>query len=391
MAAEGARAIHSLVAALHAWRDITFREWAWTTAIALVLLLTYIVGLSPILVNRVTNLIGPPLPSWNVGQTVGMTISFLAAGYCFLLAIAIAEYGPWNRKTPVRRYIFGGAAALGAAIFIENALYLLVPSLAPRAGGWTPDPDTRQLLGRVAWTTANFGLSGGLALAVYVRFRSARFARETLGAAELERVGASRELLASRLAAMQARIEPQFLLGTLSQVETLYDRDPQGGDRMLDALIVYLRTALPQLRSEGSTLQEEARLVESYLRIVQLRMGSRLEYAVALSAELGDNTFPPTLLLPLVDDAIRNGLEPLSHGGTINIGADVDRDRLRVHVADDGLPRATPADEAGGIATLNERLRGLYGDTARLEVRSNVPQGVIATIEVPLESARAHC
>lgn len=381
---------HSLVVALRAWRGITFRVWAWTTTIALLLLLAYIVGLSPALVMRVTNLIGPPLPSWNMGQTVGMTISFLAAAYCFLLAIAIAEYGAWHQRTPVRRYVLAGVAAFGAAIFIENALYLLAPGLAPRAGGWTPDPDTRQLLGRIAWTTANFGLSGGLALAVYVRFRSARLAREALGAAELERLTASREVLASRLAAMQARIEPQFLLGTLTQAEALYDRDPQGGDRMLDALIAYLRTALPQLRSERSTLEGEARLVESYLRIVQLRMGSRLRYTMALRAGLGDSTFPPMLLLPLVDDAIRNGLEPLSYGGTIEIGADIDDDRLRVHVADDGLPRAAPSNEGASIDTLQERLRALCGDTARLQLTPNVPQGVIATIEVPLESARAH-
>jgi LytS/YehU family sensor histidine kinase len=245
------------------------------------------------------------------------------------------------------------------------------------------------LLGRTTWTTANFGLSGGLALAVYVRFRSARFARETLRAAELERLAASREVLATRLAAMQARVEPQFLLGTLGQVEALYDRDPQGGDRMLDALIVYLRTALPQLRSEGSTLEGEALLVESYLHIVQQRMGSRLTYAVAIGAGLGDNAFPPMLLLPLVDDAICNGLEPLTHGGRIEIGTDIDGDRLRVHVADDGLSRPTLASERADFATLHERLRGLYGDGARLELAANVPHGVVATIEVPLESARA--
>jgi LytS/YehU family sensor histidine kinase len=222
-----------------------------------------------------------------------------------------------------------------------------------------------------------------------VRFRSARFARETLRTAELERLAANREVLATRLAAMQARVEPQFLLGTLSQVEALYDRDPQGGDRMLDALIVYLRTALPQLRSEGSTLDGEARLVVSYLHIVQQRMGSRLTYAVAMGAGLGDNAFPPMLLLPLVDDAIRNGLEPLTHGGRIEIGADIDRDRLRVHVADDGLSRPTLSNERADIAILHDRLRGLYGDAARLELATNAPQGVVATIEVPLEPARA--
>src|SRR5207302_7225193 len=158
---------------------------------------------------------------------------------------------------------------------------------------------------------------GGLALAVYVRFRSARLAREAFNAAELERVAASRGVLASRLAAMQARIEPRFLLGTLAQVEALYERDAHAGDRMLDGLIAYLHAALPQLRGQRSTLKQEAQLAESYLRIVQIRMGSRLDFQVDVRPELDDCDFPPMVLLPLIDDALRNGLEPLPHGGTI--------------------------------------------------------------------------
>jgi LytS/YehU family sensor histidine kinase len=240
------------------------------------------------------------------------------------------------------------------------------------------------------WLAANYGLNGGLALAVYVRFRSARFAREAFNAAEMERVSASREVLASRLAEMQARVEPEFLLGTLAQVEALYERDAHAGDRMLDALIVYLHAALPQLRSQRSTLKAEVQLAESYLRIMQIRMGSRLNLRVAVQPDLGDCDFPPMMLLPLIEDALRNGLEPLPHGGTIAITADAESDRIRVRVADDGLPRLASANDGSAIATLHERLHGLYGAAARLELTTNSPQGVIAAIEVPLETARDH-
>jgi LytS/YehU family sensor histidine kinase len=250
--------------------------------------------------------------------------------------------------------------------------------------------NTRQLLYSIVWLAATFALSGGLALAVYVRFRSARLAREAFNAAELERVGASREVLASRLAAMQARIEPRFLLGTLAQVEALYERDPQAGDRMLDGLIAYLHAALPQLRSQRSTLKQEVQLAESYLRIMQIRMGSRLELRVDVPPDLGNCDFPPMMLLPLTEDALRNGLEPWPHGGTIAITADVAGDRLRVRVSDDGLPRTTASNDGSATNTLSERLRGLYGTTASLEVTVNEPQGVIAAIEVPLATARNH-
>jgi len=246
------------------------------------------------------------------------------------------------------------------------------------------------MIGGAVWSAANLALSGGLVLAVYARFQSARFAREAFNSAELERLSATREVLASRLAAMQAQIEPQFLLGTLAHVEALYERDPQAGNQMLDGLISYLRAALPQLRSARSTLAQETRLAESYLRIVQLRMGSRLAYTVDVRPGLSENDFPPMLLLPLIDDALRSGLEPLPHGGTIRITTGADGDRAHVLVADDGLSRIAEAQRGASLATLQERLRGLYGDAAHLELTTNTPQGVIATIEVPLATACNH-
>jgi histidine kinase len=379
-----------LKVALQAWRGITWRQWVWTTAIALLLLLAYLVGLLPPMLNAVPNLIGPQRPGWSTANFVGATLVFLAAAYCFLLAVSIAEHGAWHRLPPLRRYAAAGLAACGAAILMEMALYALVPSFVPRALGATRVLDMQQLLGRVMWSAANFGLTGGLALAVYVRFRSARFAREAFNAAEMERVSASREVLASRLAAMQARVEPGFLLGTLAQVEALYERYPQAGDRMLDGLIAYLHAALPQLRSQRSTLKAEMQLAESYLRIMQIRMGSRLDFQINVRPELGERDFPPMMLLPLIEDALRNGLEPLPHGGTIAITADAESDRVRVRVADDGLPRSAAANDGFALATLQERLRGLYGTAAQIELTADSPQGVIATIEVPLETARNH-
>jgi sensor histidine kinase YesM len=376
--------------ALQAWRGITFRQWALTTVVALVLLLAYIIGVLPALMNAVPYIFGSLPTTGSMARFVGQTLVFLAAAYCFLLAVSIAEYGAGHGQPRVRRYVAASLAACGAAIVIEIVLFVFVPSLAWKTGGWTLLLDSRQLLGTIVFSAANFGLTGALALAVYVRFRSARLAREAFNAAELERVAASRDVLASRLAAMQARIEPGFLLGTLAQVEALHERDPQAGDRMLDSLIAYLHAALPQLRSQRSTLKAELQLAENYLRIVQIRMGSRLDFQVDVRPELDDFDFPPMVLLPLIDDALRNGLEPLPHGGTITVAADANGDRVRVRISDDGLQRTSASKDGPAITTLHERLGGLYGTTACLELIANSPQGVIAAIEVPLVDARNH-
>jgi len=373
-----------------AWRGMTLRQWGWTTAIALVLYLANFVGVLPAALNAVPIPFRPQATSLSIAGVVGSAAIFLAAAYCFLLAVSIAEYGTFHRLPPLRRYVAAGLAACSAAIAIELTTYAIVPGLEWNAGPLPLVQDPQRLLRRIVWSATSYALTGGLALAVYVRFRSARLAREAFNAAELERVGASRAVLASRLAATQARIEPAFLLGILAQVEELYERDPQAGDRMLDSLIGYLRAALPQLRSQHSTLRQEMQLAESYLRIMQIRMGSRLSFQVDFVPALDDCDFPPMVLLPLVELALRDGLEPLPHGGKISIAADIDGDRLRVRVADDGSPRSAAADDSIEMVTLRERLRGLFGTTASLDVTANASQGIVAAIEVSHATARSH-
>ena len=159
---------------------------------------------------------------------------------------------------------------------------------------------------------------------------------------------------------------------------------------MLDGLIDYLHAALPQFRGRRSTLGQEAELIDSYLRIIQIRMGSRLRYGVDVRPEFRDCDFPPMMLLPLIDDALRNGLEPLPHGGVLSVAADAEGERLRVCVADDGLPRTPGSNDDSMVATLHERLSGLYGSSACLELSPNVPRGVVAVIEVPHADPRNH-
>lgn len=376
------------MAVLRAWRAITWRRWAWTTAIALVLFVVHAVGVLPAVLYA-PSVTSSPRVGWAVAKSTGMALMYVGAAYCLLLSVSVAEWGFQRRLPPLRRYFAAGLAACGAAIVFEVALFTLVPSISAQP---TRPPilfDPQELRHWVVWSAANFALIGGLVLAVYVRFRSARIAREAFNAAELERVAASREVLASRLTAMQARVEPRFLLGTLAQVEALYQRDPPAGDRMLDALIAYLHAALPQLRSAHSTLQQEMQLAESYLRIMQIRMGSRLELRFDLGPAPADCDFPPMVVLPLIDEALRNGLEPLPHGGAIAVSAGVEGERVRVRISDNGLPRSTVASECDIIATLHERVRGLYGGSASLHIVADAPQGVVATIEVPLEAPRA--
>ena len=106
---------------------------------------------------------------------------------------------------------------------------------------------------------------GGAATFVYTDRRRALAARARMHAAELERARAAKRTLESRLQAMQARVEPQFLFNTLAQVRDLYRADAALGERMLDELIAYLRAAMPKMRDTSSTVGQEIELVRAYL------------------------------------------------------------------------------------------------------------------------------
>jgi LytS/YehU family sensor histidine kinase len=190
---------------------------------------------------------------------------------------------------------------------------------------------------------------------------------------------------------MQAQVEPRFLFNTLKHVEDLYESDEEAAERMLDHLIDYLRTALPQLRGDASTVGREMHLADAYLNILKMRMGSRLQVAFDVAPDVADMPLAPMLLLPLIDNAVRHGLEPLPRGGRIDLRARVERGRLSLAVADTGIGDPEALAEGAGLASLRERLVGLHGNAAQLTISRTNPHGMTIAIEVPHEATRADC
>src|SRR5476651_528970 len=101
---------------------------------------------------------------------------------------------------------------------------------------------------------------------------------------------------------------------------------------MLDSLRLYLRSALPRIRGDKSTLGNEFDLVGAYLDMLQIRMGERLGFSIDLPSAVADVEFPPMMLITLVENAIKHGLTPLAAGGRIALTARVDDGKLEVRV-----------------------------------------------------------
>jgi chemotaxis protein histidine kinase CheA len=220
--------------------------------------------------------------------------------------------------------------------------------------------------------------------------RAAR-ARADLLRVEAERNLMSRQVVEAQLKMMQAQVEPHFLFNTLANVRFLQESDPAGAGNMLDHLIEYLHAALPQMREGSTTLARETELARAYLEILRIRMGGRLDFAIQLPPELHDVSFPPMMLLSLVENAIKHGLEPMREGGRVDIEAAQVGGKLRLAVKDTGAGlNASAAAEAGsgvGLANIRARLKTLYGDGARLLLEENQPRGMIAAIEIPYVQA----
>jgi len=182
----------------------------------------------------------------------------------------------------------------------------------------------------------------------------------------------------SRLRLLQAQIEPHFLFNTLANVQSLMDCDTPRAKLMLETFTDYLRLSLGQLRNADSTLEAELEMAQSYLLLLQIRMGDRLIFAIEASPEARAAVLPPLLLQPLLENAIHHGLEPKVDGGRVHVTARLLDQRLEICVDDDGLGLSAPrrplhAGSGMALANIRERLHTRYGDNAQLTL---LPQAV---------------
>jgi LytS/YehU family sensor histidine kinase len=147
----------------------------------------------------------------------------------------------------------------------------------------------------------------------------------------------SRAETEQQLALLQAQIEPHFLFNVLGSIRRLYRTQPKAGAHTVASLLRYLREALPQLRSQQANLGHELELVRAYLDLFQVRMGARLGFSIEADRVLHRVAFPPMLLVTLVENAIKHGIEPSGVGGHVTVRAWRNGETLEVAVLDDGV------------------------------------------------------
>ncbi len=174
----------------------------------------------------------------------------------------------------------------------------------------------------------------------------------------------------ARLAELQSRIRPHFLFNTLNTALTLVHLDPARAEGVLEDLAELFRVAISE-SAASVTLGEEVDLARRYLDIEQIRFGSRLHVTWELDAQAASARVPPLLLQPLVENAVRHGVEPCAEGGVIRVRTKVKLGRAVLSIAN-SVP-AEPSRPGHGMALKNvrERLRLMHDVAAQFEARQD--------------------
>ncbi|MBL0142395.1 MAG: histidine kinase [Betaproteobacteria bacterium] len=322
-----------------------------------------------------------------------------------LLDIDISKAAPGEKRRVEIEATGDSGKAIGGSVVIDlddEAKGSPPKPPAPAAVALPPlPPEMRaQIREHVSGDLKKIGVGAGLVLLfipIFILTIIAKFfidrSRAAQRMAELRRKEAeyhlmSRQVTEAKLQALQAQVEPHFLYNTLANVQALTEVDPPKANAMVGHLIQYLRNALPKMRESISTVGQEVELVRAYLSILQMRMGKRLSFEISIPESLVATPFPPLMLPSLVENAIKHGLEPQREGGSVLISAQAQDGRLRLMVSDTGRGFGDSVGAGVGLANIRERLVALYGERAKLTLESNSPNGVIATIEVPLDGLR---
>ena len=342
-----------------------------------------------------------------VAQDVGVAVKVAITE--FIVFSSMATLGPalatavrhraWplsrERKAVVIAVLIGMVLSffidrLGSS-YIEQ---LIKPGL--EAAGLSVNPPTPPPLVKAIGLAINvaalvviYGLfGGGLALRAY--FSEHRRWDEHHHVRELNALESRVHEADLRLGVLQAQVEPHFLFNTLASVRALVRQDPAQAEATLDALVDFLRATIPKLREDcglHATLGQQLALCSSYLALMQVRMGGRLTYDVRADEVLRAAPFPPSLLITLVENAIKHGIEPRPGPGRIEIDAVRDGDTLRVQVRDDGAGLQPGLSTGVGLANVREQLAARYGARAAFVLSPAAEgRGVCAEIRVPLGS-----
>ena len=189
----------------------------------------------------------------------------------------------------------------------------------------------------------------------------------------------------AQLKLLQSQLEPHMLFNTLANLRALITTDPTRATTMLDSLIDYLRATLQASRATSHSLADEFDRLQDYLALMAVRMGARLTYTLDLPPDLAAQPIPTLLLQPLVENAIKHGLEPKIEGGSITVSARREGQNIVLDVIDSGV--GFNSGDGFGLVQVRERLQATYGEQSTIYLGPGRAGFTRASITFPSKNA----
>jgi two-component system, LytTR family, sensor kinase len=206
-----------------------------------------------------------------------------------------------------------------------------------------------------------------------------KFQERELQASDLEK-----SLAQAKLQALQMQLNPHFLFNTLHAISALMHKDVDAAERMIARLSDLLRYALESTDAQEVPLEQELTFLERYLEIEKTRFGERLTLSMKIDPGTLRAQVPNLVLQPLVENAIRHGIEPHAKPGRIEICATREREMLKFEIRDNGAGLTTSHLEEGvGLSNTRARLEQLYGDKHQLNIENSPGGGVRVDLSIP--------
>lgn len=321
-------------------------------------------------------------PAANVGFLLAFNRVVYAVVWsgAIIVAIVATEWLPVTNSRQVWRLLFHAAVCVAVTLLWGVIAYYACVLLVP---GWKPLGVAKML----ASTSKNVLFGYGLVVVlVHITLRVQAHRNHEVALLRQAHLAAQAQLQVLKL-----EMQPHFLFNALHAISTLIDSDPAAANDTLVLVSDMLRHAVETARVQEVSLSEEIATLRLYTQIQQVRFGERLRLNWDIAEETLDAAMPHMLLQPLVENAIKHGVEAHSTAGKVEVRARRDRDALLLMIRDDGPGYSAPSPRRGhgvGIANVRSRLAQLYPDRHVFDVADAPGGGTQVTICIPFSAAQ---
>ncbi len=295
---------------------------------------------------------------------------------------------PEQERNSASNWLRTSLLRLSLALVFAAACTYLISSLGDFVNGfiqgWNSVDNPSQKF--TPWDMSKQLLFSLIAIAWFLthNFLLRRAIAETIARHDAERERANQLEISSTLQLLKAQIEPHFLFNTLGLVQHLAEPTAPQAAALTADLIQFLRATLASLRSDTITLQDDCKTCDAFLKIMQKRLPRRLSYEINCPPELQQFRLPSALMLTLVENAIKHGIEPSIEGGHISIMVEQVDTQVIITVSDTGVGFGEVIGSGLGLEHIRNRLALMYSENAKLELEENEPRGVVARLVLPV-------